>query len=407
LIDKNTFMQLDASIGSGINLTQASETQRTAMQEAGATTRTAMQEAGATTRAGMGATTIGGPGGGPEVVPLSSIQPGGAHYNAPGYDTGVAQKAMQPVVVGGGGPGGTGGVMGTVGQVQPGGRFAGAPAYNQQVDTAMNTPVRVFGVGADGKPDPGNIQTITAGQAIRDGRQVIPEDLNKVQAAVVQAGVAGGGPGAAQRFVSGVNATTPPKPLSPDESNLLNFRANQTAQTVYAPTEQQANRPMGFRTEPAQLTPEAALAVQSRATELINSNPVYRQNPDLATQQAFMDLRANGNLPMTVDRSRGFQWGNPQINEQINRGQVKGSFMVPLVKPYQPGSIPLAAPQQLKPGQPAIAGQPQPPPPLRGQVSTATRAVPIGRAPAGTPDGTTMKLGNQTGVARGGLVYAQ
>jgi hypothetical protein len=391
-IDKNTAAMLDAQVGSGTIYSQDAETRRKSM-DVGEKAR----EFNLTPQTGVD----------PATGRATFVMPGDVRTGMPRFEPNVyntdVQAGQATVEVGGGGPYGSG--LQIIRRKDLG---AGQPGYNAQVDTANNAMIEVY---ADKKnPDPRNVIPMRMGDAIARGERVTPESREKAFGAVAGAATGAGGGNLSDVLTS----MQPRTPLDQQEASRQRGERGKLVERSYAPTEKNIGRK-----EPGLLTTEAETALSDRTTRLqLSGDPQYRNNPDLAGQVALQQLQNEGVIASGDDvrnareylTKPGGKWiGNPDIQDQVVRGQVQGKFMVPLLKPYKlsDGTVIGGAKASdvitPKPGQvtPPAAVPPAATPP----AAPVARGSPIGRAPPGTPDGTHTRADGSVVTVQNGMVY--
>ena len=353
---------------------------REGMSQAGQTQRTGMTIAGENYRAG--------------IVPQVSTNADGT----PTYTTTGAIAAAPP---------------GSVTAFQPQ-KYASDSARQAAMDKVVN----VYQVDANGKPDISKPPLpMTIRDALAQHRPLTPESSDAVNAILRGGALTGDVSGPAGRLAdvvtqSGV-AAQPPK--TANEARMTLQGRAKGIEEMYAPREGTGGV-MPTRHEPAQMTPQMEYALNDYADYLQRMFP--RMSPDVANLTAQQHLMQQGYLP-TQDQVQ--QWrttklgnlvvGNPDVQNQIVKGQTVGKFAVPLMKDYVSPMTGITVPANPDKGAPGTGGQPPRPPgapaAAPAQPAPTNKGAPIGRAAPGKTPGSTVYVGAQKGVVGDdGLVYA-
>ena len=255
----------------------------------------------------------------------------------------------------------------------PGQTPQGAPVFNQGMAVLDNQPVEV--VDANGR-----ITTTTFKNARNNNLQLTPKSLDQIHALALQAGMQGNVQPATGAGAAAI-AMTPATPMTQQEQIGSGNSIDKMAEQGYA-------QPEGWgRTLDVQLDPNEKSDVMVRAQELYNQRGPTYHNAATSTSTAMQQLQQTGHMPTSIqlqsmfDLSGKYLGNDPRIKAQVApTGKVSSRYVVPQLKPYQPGAIDVA-PQGLQEGQ-----QVQTPNGMRGIVHNGfvypTTQAPLSRSVA-------------------------
>ena len=380
-------------------LEQQGQNYRQGVTEGGLTRRHEITEGGLQRRHDTGEVTVGGgEGGGPMVIQRKDIGAG-----RPGYDSprAVGQQTATNALVDVPAPGG-GYRKVSRSQAQAENLTIVDPKVAQD---AMENITVITDKGA---------QLVPRWQAQRDGLAPAPTTPAQVQAEA--------GAGAAVRgqpVGPAIAAATPPAAVNAEDAFRQNYNRTQNWQRYYPPTTALLQRNAN-----GGVLPVGALAgkVDARAAQI-----KAEKNLDDASAhaEAIREMQASGELPSAADVDANRPAFYDRFTSKIGPGPDGKQYLY--IDTSTPagdvvnGAVTKNPPPPQKPAFTGYgytapsASAPAPAPATTGsrpaRPSTSSTppggAKPIGRAPAGTPDGTPMTLNGVMGVTRGGLVYPQ
>jgi hypothetical protein len=390
LIDRSTMVDLDAQLGQGKFLSSATTLEQQRLANAGQLAVTQTTQAGETARKGMELQNVTDAQGNPITIPLSqAVTTSGLHP----YTPALTQEAMQQqglkerlgmtqvsAVDAKGNP-----VSITLDEFNKG---KGYKPYDASTDKMLNEPIEVYVHDAQGNR---TIQTRRA--PLRD---VYSQNLDPTPAGtdalngVIRGAIAGGAP-VTPPIVQAYTATTPVGAQTPGDQAAELSAQNRVLNDRYAPTPA-----VGGRKEPVVLGGDINADYQSLAHQYWQygspQRPEVKGSYILASQAAFDDMVAQGQLPANINRGSlapeeigNWIWNKQVVNVngqdviQITRAPGKG----PIRPPARPNLSSTVAPKSLGPA---------PTDPATGKITADNKFV----------------RDNQTGrtlVVRGGQLY--
>jgi hypothetical protein len=288
------------------------------------------------------------------------------------------------------------------------------------VNAAMQTPVTVLNTD-------GTTRTVTTGEAIQQGLQVAPKDMETFTAAraaaianAYQSGNTSLGDQLARSAQAGLSQTAPVKTGTPAAdietwNHILDSEVQKAFPVPQAPTGS------GLNTDPSVLNTNARNAVMARAQQLgLTGNQAQRASPTRAVDDAITQMQSEGLLPANADRATHWWQHVDPFHALPHRVTIGGKsfYGIDLQTPPPAGTPGTNAPPQntaptnnppvltTRPGtNTPINTVPQQTPPIAAQARSGS--VISTSAPPGAREGQKVYGSNgQVGIVRGGAIVA-